>query len=497
MDCHDVRSQLPAWLDDELNVDARGPLEAHLEACPNCRAAAESLQRLDADLTRAFSPQREAAARLAARVAEALQREPPLTSGATGEGLRSPVFFEATGGPKPPPVAPLANAARPRTVLSQWAILFMAAAAGFMLALLIFPPSPRQIAQHDDNSPRVAPRPEPSLARLVVSTGDVEVRPPGETDWTVASESDHFRCPSDTEVRTGAGVRCELETIDRCTIRLNEGTELTVRSRREIELRAGQVWCSSPSDVSLHVISTAMSKPAVPSEGAAWSCVCPSNATLLSQVDADGGCRIFTASGEIDVTLGKEQQRLKQGEVARIADGKLVIEAHHADALLSTSWMHSLLMRKGHTSEELGDRVNRLLASVGRSKLDNLYEDEIRSLGEHCVLPLLRYVQSPLSREDPPRRHRAMLILTDVAPTWAVGELIGLLADDESLVRVQAAIALQRLTRQTQGRAPKDWSAPLSECEATLGAWQKWWQANAHRYPPPDAKPAATSSPKA
>jgi hypothetical protein len=28
------------------------------------------------------------------------------SAGATGEGLRSPVFFKDTGGPKPPPVAP-------------------------------------------------------------------------------------------------------------------------------------------------------------------------------------------------------------------------------------------------------------------------------------------------------------------------------------------------------------------------------------------------------
>ncbi len=473
MDCHDVRSQLPAWLDDELNVDARDPLQAHLETCPSCRADAESLQSLDADLARAFRPQREAAARIADRVAEALQREPPHTQSA------------------------VANAARSRTVLSQWTFFFMAAAAGFLLALLIFPPSPRQIAQPDNNARHVSPSAEPSLARLVVSTGDIEVRPPGETDWAVVSGSDRFRCPSDTEVRTGVGVCCELETVDLCTIRLNEGTELTVRSRSEIELRAGQIWCSSPSEMSLHVISTALTKPLVSDNPSPWSCVCPSNASLLSEVDSEGGCRIFTASGEIDVTMGSEQQRLKQGQVARISGGRLVIEAHHADALLSTSWMHSLLMRKGHTSGELGDRVNRLLASVGRSKLDNLYEDEIRSLGEHCVLPLLRYVQSPLSLEDSQRRHRAMLILTDVAPTWAVGELIGLLADEDSLVRMQAATALQRLTRQTQGRAPADWSAPLSECEATLGAWRQWWQANASRYPPPDARPAPASSPKA
>ncbi|MEK6262410.1 MAG: hypothetical protein AABP62_27745 [Planctomycetota bacterium] len=229
----------------------------------------------------------------------------------------------------------------------------------------------------------------------------------------------------------------------------------------------------------------------------ALSCVCPSDGTLLSEVDQSGGCRISAAGGEINVTLGREQQTLKRGEIARIVEGQLVIERHHADALLSTSWMQSLLVRKGHDSAELGDRVNRLLANLGRSKMANLYEDEIRSLGEHAVLPLLRFVQSPTSRDDPGKRLSAMAIIADVAPTWVIGDLIGLLSDDEPHVRTQAATALLRLTRQTHGRAPAAWSAPLSECEESLQRWQQWWQTNAHRYEPREKKPTPAVSPRA
>ena len=159
--------------------------------------------------------------------------------------------------------------------------------------------------------------------------------------------------------------------------------------------------------------------------------------------------------------------------------------------------MQSLLMRKGHDSPELGDRVNRLLANLGRSKMANLYEDEIRSLGEHAVLPLLRFVQSPTSRDDPYQRQSAMAIIADVAPTWVIGDLIGLLSDDEPHVRTQAATALLRLTRQTHGRAPTAWSAPLSDCEESLQRWHQWWQTNAHRYEPREKNPTPTVSPRA
>lgn len=474
MNCHDVQSQLPAWLDGELTADAAELLVAHLGECSVCQAEVEALQNLDARLTWAFSFQREAATRIADSVTAAFNDE---TVAAT---------------------MPVTNPARSSGVAAEWLKVIVAAAAGFLLAWLIFAPARREVAREEPQSPpSVVPQPQPSLAKLTVSTGSVEVRQPGQSEWSITSDLASFRCPSGTEVRTGAGVRCELETDARCTVRLNEATELAVRSAREIELRAGQVWCSSPADVSLQVVSTSRHNPRANAPQPAWSLVCPSNSVVQGEVDAGGGCRIFTANGEVDVTLGKEQQRLKRGEVAQIVDGNLVIEPHHADALLSTSWMQSLLVRKGHDSAELGDRVNRLLANLGRSKMANLYEDEIRSLGEHAVLPLLRFVQSPTSRDDPVKRQSAMTIIVDVAPTWLVGDLIGLLSDDEPYVRRQAATALLRLTRQDHGRAPADWSAPLSECEESLQRWRLWWEANAHRYELREKKPASTGSPRA
>ncbi|MDB5387501.1 MAG: hypothetical protein JWM11_3147, partial [Planctomycetaceae bacterium] len=103
-------------------------------------------------------------------------------------------------------------------------------------------------------------------------------------------------------------------------------------------------------------------------------------------------------------------------------------------------------------------------------------------LGEYAALPLLRFVQSVSSRTEPAQRLQAMSILADIAPSWLTGELIELLADSEPRVRIQAAVALKRLTRQTQGRGPEEWSAPLAELKDSLDRWHTWWKENVHRY---------------
>ena len=75
-----------------------------------------------------------------------------------------------------------------------------------------------------------------------------------------------------------------------------------------------------------------------------------------------------------------------------------------------------------------------------------------------------------------------MGILADVAPTWAIADLIDLLADSDPDVRYLAAKGLQRLTAQTQGRDAEQWRQPLLECSDTHARWQAWWQANRDRF---------------
>ena len=73
MRCEDVLGQLNARADGELRAEDAATLDAHLEGCAQCRSAAESLSSVDAELRRAFVPEREAASRLAENSIAALR----------------------------------------------------------------------------------------------------------------------------------------------------------------------------------------------------------------------------------------------------------------------------------------------------------------------------------------------------------------------------------------------------------------------------------------
>jgi HEAT repeat protein len=152
-----------------------------------------------------------------------------------------------------------------------------------------------------------------------------------------------------------------------------------------------------------------------------------------------------------------------------------------ADPLLATRWIHPLLIQKGAQDPELKNRVDAMLARIGQTKLSSLYESEIRSLGAYCVLPLIRYLESPQSQADPARRQTAARIIADLATTWAIGDLIGLLKSEDGIVRRHAAAALQRLTEETHGTTPEQWQENLHP--ETLEAWKAWWSENHRLYP--------------
>src|SRR5205814_10199592 len=66
------------------------------------------------------------------------------------------------------------------------------------------------------------------------------------------------------------------------------------------------------------------------------------------------------------------------------------------------------------------------------------------------------------------------LSLHDALPisSWAVGDLIPLLADGDEEVRYQAAAALRRLTGHSHGREPEAWRKPWADCTPTFASWQ-------------------------
>src|SRR3954452_10091098 len=100
MQCGEAINLICARIDGELGEEDAHRVDAHLAGCAECRATAEAMTLQDAQLVRAFAPRRDAAANVAGRV-----------------------------------VAEQARATRP--TWSHWWIPVGAAAAGFVLALLM------------------------------------------------------------------------------------------------------------------------------------------------------------------------------------------------------------------------------------------------------------------------------------------------------------------------------------------------------------------------
>src|SRR5690348_7140412 len=105
MDCEQALALLHAHMDRELQPEDRPRLEAHLRDCATCWANADAYRLQDADLRRAFARRRQASAAVADRVI---------------------MHLRANG--------------RPRTRAFPWLAVVLSAAAGFLIAVLLFRP---------------------------------------------------------------------------------------------------------------------------------------------------------------------------------------------------------------------------------------------------------------------------------------------------------------------------------------------------------------------
>ena len=496
MECEIACRQIGAWIDRELSPEEAAPLEAHLAICPECRSAAELLRSQDAELSRAFEPARAAAEHVAAAVIARLNDErradetPPTIAKAT---VAKPLVAE------PPVMKPavtevtIADGLRPRR---DYAALTFAAAAGFLLAILLFPPWKRSTTAPAPIVTAPPPTARPAVAQLVVATGDVQMRTAGAAEFDTHVYLEHLICPSDAVVRTGPNVRCEWKTTDGCVVRLNGDTQVRFASDGVVEVQRGQIACSSPENASLKVIvpehrtsTTGISTTEVWTMGPSATgrspikVMCQAQSSAIAAVEPDGNVQVTSSAGDVALQTPAGASPLKQGESVRLIEGRIV-PVRATDPLLAAGWTGALLMRKGHENPELARRVDELLARMGQSKVSLLYEEEIRALGEYAVLPLLKYVESPLSQNERVRRQAAMRLAADLAPTWAVTDLIRLLADADAETRFLAAQALLRLTGNHQGRPPEKWREDLKNCAPTIELWRTWLREEPNRFPP-------------
>jgi ferric-dicitrate binding protein FerR (iron transport regulator) len=439
MRCDDARRQLDAWHDGSLDAGTRDAVDAHLASCPDCQAAAGDVARLDSDLRRAFSPRRDAATAVAERVLANL----------------GPVM--------------------PRTTWTRSAVLAVAAAAaGFLLAVAIFRPWEQSRSREPGGTLVEVPPARRDVAdggtiQLAIATGAVECQP-GKSWEAVATGGS---VPLGCAVRTQPGARCEFRSPDGSEVRLNGGTEVVFKSPRQVQLVRGQVWST---------VAAAETPYRVESPVATVTAL----GTQFDLLHDDKQSRLTVVSGKTRVEAGQAIREVSAGESLDLG-GKLLSEPQKQppyQLLQATGWVTEILRLKGHGNPELTRRIDDLFAQIGQVKTIHMPEEEIRLLGDHCVLPLTRYLQSERSRGEQNKRQTAARILADLAQPWSIKDLIGLLNDDDGEIRVRAAAALRRLTAQTQGLEPPQWrNATASDRKRARDRWQGWWDLNQFRCP--------------
>jgi len=453
MDCEQALALLHAHMDRELQPDDRPRLEAHLRDCARCRASADAYRLQDADLRRAFTPRRQASAAVANRVIMHLR----------------------------------ANS-RPRTRAFPWLAVALSAAAGFLIAVLLFRPWTKTVELLPADLHDVAARPEiktpqlqPETILLALATNAdqaCEALLPGEKVWTTLKKG--AAIGMGTRVRTGPDARCEFHTPDGSEVRLDGGTELVFTEKRRLEMAKGQILARvMEAAVPFHVnIPNAV----VTALGTEFDVLCKPVETVLTVLD--GATKVE----------GKDQWRtIQTGEQATIIDGQVVRKRLLNKYMQVASWADELYRLRGPTDKEstrrIRSKLDELLAELGRLKGDlDFPEGQVRSLGSHAVLPLTRYLQSERYKtlQERPKRERVAKLLAEMAEPWSIADLIELLGDGDKQVRFYAAAALKRLTKETLGHEPTEWrDRDLSALKKAREEWREWWAKNKDRFPDP------------
>ncbi len=400
MNCTAVIERLGAYRDGESAAGESSAIAEHLAGCARCRAALDAVREDHAALAAALAPHRARRDALEARVLRAASESGP---------------------PRPAP-------RRRARLLAPLATL----AAGFLLGAFVF-------------APRTGDESGPSVARLALATGLVERFDPDAGTWQALPTG--AALAAGARIRTTPASKCSFESADGSELRLDSGADVTVAAERRFALAAGRVFARvasghpKPFEIAtpegrIEAVGTALD--------VARHAATESDAAHVRLTVVEGAARV---GGET----------VEAGSIARIEGGAVRRRDPAGDLVLATGWMNEIVALKGPDDAEFARRVNDLLAQLGRTKMQFLYEAQIRAMGDHCALPLLRYVQSDGSRVEAARRREAVKILADIAGPPLAVELLPLLEDGDADVRALAARGLERLTGMSLGRDEAYW----------------------------------------
>jgi hypothetical protein len=310
-----------------------------------------------------------------------------------------------------------------------------------------------------------------------LATGKVEILAAHASQWRAMETAGAV--PADARVRTGPAVRCEFSLRDGSIVRLNENSELHFADVRKLELADGQVW-------------SGVAKADAPFTVATSTATVTALGTRFDFSRRQGKQTLVVFEGTTQVRGQSGEALVHSGEGLDIEDGKLGQPQRLYDLSLAERWIDEILVLKGRDNPELAQRIDDLLARLGEDKLQYLYESEIRGLGDHCVLPLTRYIQSDRSSAEPKRRRQAATIIADCAQPWCIPYLIELLSDRDGDIRAAADRGLRRLTNFSVASDQQWHGASPAARQQMVQRWQEWWNENKDKIPGVQKGPAQT-----
>jgi len=307
----------------------------------------------------------------------------------------------------------------------------------------------------------------------------VQVQVPGDKEWNPIKVGAALVAGS--RVRTGKDLRCELQSPDGSAVRLNSNTELVVLTPRQFKLDRGQMLARVAHTPAADSFEVHLADAKITALGTEFDIQHDPTQTVLNVLEGKTRIDIKASSSRL----------IEQGWEARIRSGAITLkQLEQSRSRKAADWTRELLLLKKRDYPEAYAYCSRQLddvfAHIGATKVALFREDEIRSLGDHCVLPLTRYLESERSRppEEWQKRITAARILSDLAQPWSIPDLIRLLDDSDGQVRFYSAQALKRLTGMSFAGEPENWRDFSSEQRRRgLRDWQLWWQKNKNRYP--------------
>jgi ferric-dicitrate binding protein FerR (iron transport regulator) len=314
----------------------------------------------------------------------------------------------------------------------------LAAAAAILVAALLLLPRPA---------------PPAPLMTLQAATGPVEECVGGT--WRALPAGVGLRPGS--QIRTGDRSKCEISCADGSLLRLDASTEVRIGDPRNVHLQEGEIFLSVAPAPRPFLFGT--EQAGLLADQGVFDLSYRRPAEPPSKLDPT----TFITSLAVVEGRAKVAQEEVPSPTSCILLKNQAVTHEAADPLLRTRWIHDLLKLKGRSDPEVRRRVTAMVAKLGRTKEPELYEREIRGLGERSVPALLALViklPPELSAYD---RRGAARLLADLAGPEDVEALIDLACDPDDEVGSSVIRALLRLTG--------------ADCRSG-DAWKTWYRQN-------------------